>query len=138
MSQTLGSITLPAGLRWEDELLWSDKDQAISYSLDGALFVGPSSKQAGRPITLRGGKSFTWISRSDLSTLMAAIDAASESGQLLTLYDARAFLVIGRYESGKHPVEAYPLPVVMDSGPADPDEDSLYYIEAIRLIVIGV
>ena len=48
------------------------------------------------------------------------------------LHDARSFRVIPRRD-GDGPLIAQPVPVVLDSGYADPATGDRYYIEAIRL-----
>jgi len=135
MAITLGAITLPAGLRWIDELDWSPTVQSIDYTVVGALIVQEGVRLAGRPITLVGGIDFIRITRANLLTLAAALDAAA-AGITLTLHDARTFSVLPRRDESAGPLSAHPVPIVLDSGPANPATTTLYYIEAIRLIAI--
>lgn len=81
---TLGAMTLPAGLRWDDEYAsWSPVAQSTSYGLTGALLVQEAAKQAGRPLTLTGGRQYCWIARADLDTLVAAMEKIKDKGALL-------------------------------------------------------
>lgn len=69
MSIVLGSLTLPAGLRWVDEMSWSPVRQSTLRRLDGSLIVFAGAAQAGRPITLEADEHY-WITRSVVSSLM--------------------------------------------------------------------
>lgn len=135
MGITLGGITLPDGLVWEDELDWTPVVQSSDYALNGALIVEEAERLAGRPITLRGGPSWAWISRAGLLDLIAVLDVAGVS-VTLTLHDATTHTVTARRDQAG-PVSARPVPVVADSGPADPDAATQYWIDAIRLLEIA-
>lgn len=135
MAITLGAITLPDGLTWEDEFAWSPVEQSTEYSLTGALIVQSSTKQAGRPITLMGqsdGMDHTvWITRTDLLALQTALAVAGTSWTL-TLHDARTFTVAAR----ETPLDAEPLPVYRSFFPANPTGERWYLIRALRLQTI--
>ena len=92
MAITLNLITLPPGLRFEDEFAWSPLAQANEYSLTGSLLVEQTTRLAGRPITLVGGQQFAWLTRSEVSALKALLDTGAE--MTLTLHDARSFTVL--------------------------------------------
>lgn len=130
MAITLGVITLPQGLRWSDEFDWTPLAQSTEYSLTGALIVERATKQAGRPITLVGGKDFAWITRSALITLKTFLDTRATA--TLALHDARTFSVMPDAE----PLIAYQLPRVKDSGIADPGDDAWYVIDTLKLIAV--
>jgi hypothetical protein len=130
MAITLGVITLPQGLRWSDEFDWTPLAQSTEYSLTGALIVERATKQAGRPITLVGGKDFVWITRAALLALKVLLDTRATS--TLTLHDARTFSVIPDAE----PLTAYQLPRVKDSGFSNPNGDTWYVIESLKLITV--
>jgi len=133
MAITLGAITLPDGLTWEDEFAWSPVEQSSEYSLTGALIVQEATKLAGRPITLTGqsdGQNYTvWISRTNLLALQAALNVAGASWTL-TLHDARTFTVM----AAPDPLDAQPLPVYRSFGPANPDGDHWYVLRALKLL----
>lgn len=131
MALTLGALTLPQGLRWADEFDWSPLAQATSYSLTGALIVEQATKQAGRPITLVGGKDFAWLTRSEVAALKALLDAGAE--MTLTLHDARTFTVL---PAGDEPLTVSPLPRVLDSGFANPGNNAWYVLESLTLIEV--
>lgn len=130
------AITLPDGLIWDDELAWQPGVQSSEYALGGGIVIDEGRRTSGRPITLFGGRtgttSWAWMKRSALLTLKTAIDAAGATFTL-TLHDARTFSVRPRRSDGPA-LDAFPLPIVGERAPADPDSDSLYVIERIRLI----
>jgi hypothetical protein len=125
-------LALPDGLIWEDELAWDTVVQATTHSLDGALVIEEWTRLAGRPITLAGGERWAWIARSDLLALQA-LGAPAGAVLTLTLHDARAFTVTPRRDEEGWLV-VRPLPVVLDSGPADPSGATRYQLERIRLL----
>lgn len=129
-----GSIALPDNLIWEDEDEWDPLSQNQDYTLTGALVVEESARLAGRPVTLAGGKAWAWLTRAQLATLRALGDAAGVS-MTLTLHDATSLAVTPRRDGpGGAWVEAAPLPVVDDSGPADPSGSTRYSLERVRLM----
>lgn len=131
MAITLGAIILPQGLRWSDEFDWTPLTQATDYSLTGALIVEQAEKQAGRPITLTGGKDFTWLTRAEVTSLKDLLDGGEE--MTLTLHDARTFTVL---PAGEAPLTVTALPIVKDSGPADPSSGAWYILESLKLIEV--
>lgn len=135
MPITLGTHVLPDGLIWEDELDWEPVVQSTDYSVTGSLIIEEAERQAGRPITLRGGRTWAWMTRSALLALSTTLQTPGIS-LTLTLHDARIFTVTARREANAGPVTAEPVPAVMDSGPADPGTGTKYWIDAIRLMVI--
>lgn len=132
MSITLDSFALPDGLVWTDEFAWSPRVQKTDYSLTGALIVQEAVKQAGRPITLTGGKNFAWLTRTEVIALRALLDAGTT--MTLTLHDNRTFSVIA---AGDSPLAASPLPVVLDSGPANPNGSTRYVLETLKLMTVA-
>lgn len=131
MALTLGEITLPQGLRWADEFTWSPLTQATSYSLTGALLVEQAEKQAGRPITLVGGKDYAWLTRTEVGALKALLDAGEE--MTLTLHDARTFTVL---PADDEPLTVSALPIVKDSGASNPSSGAWYVLESLKLIEV--
>lgn len=124
---TLGDVTLPPYLMWQDELSWSAVDQQEEFSVTGALLLDIDVKQAGRPITLVGDKNRGWILRDTLLALFALV----QSPQELTLdYHGRIFQVRFRYGSGA-PVAAEPL--VMRIPPKSTDK---YHSLTIKLMEV--
>lgn len=135
MAITLGGVALPDGLRWADEFAWSPRVQSTEWSITGALLVQEGEKQAGRPITLIGGRTWAWMTRVALLALQSQLDNAPGTGLTLVLHDSRSFQVIPRMdESGA--IQASPLPRIGDSGFADPSDDDWYYIDELRLLEI--
>jgi hypothetical protein len=133
MAITLNAIALPQGLRWadEDEFAWSPLAQETTYTLTGSLIVEQSTKQAGRPITLTGGKDFAWLTRAEIGTLKALLNTGAP--MTLTLHDARVFTVL---PAGDKPLIVSPLPRVKDSGYANPGPAAWYVLESLALIEV--
>ncbi|MCO5763766.1 MAG: hypothetical protein NHG36_20070 [Chromatiaceae bacterium] len=130
LDSSLPGVALPDGLRWSDEFDWTPLAQSTEYSLTGALIVERATRQAGRPITLIGGKDFVWITRANLIALKTLLD--SDDTLRLTLHDNRTFDVIPAPE----PLAAYALPRVLDSGYANPGDDDWYVIDTLKLITV--
>lgn len=134
MSITLGALALPDGLRWSDEFAWEAQAQSTDYGLTGALLIQIATKQAGRPITLLGGSQWAWMRRADLIALRTLIDQATVP-LTLTLHDGRTFQVLP--DRAQTALDAEALPIVGDSGPADPQAQSWYVINSIKLIAVS-
>ena len=130
----LDTTQLPDGLRWLDEFGWSPVAQSTAQSLTGALLVQEGTRTAGRPLTLSGGINYAWISRSGLIALQALLDATTQ--RTLTLHDGRQIPVIPRRD-GDGPLSAAPIPVVGDSGLADPVATTQYYLAELRFLIVG-
>lgn len=132
MAITLDTVTLPSGCVWRDEFDWTPFALSeIQYSLTGVPIIQYGVKQAGRPITLVGGKDFAWLTRTEVAALKALLDAGEE--MTLTLHDARTFTVL---PAGDEPLTVRALPVVKDSGPANPSSGARYILETLKLIEV--
>lgn len=113
---TLDIIALPNDLLWEDEMKWTPSVGKIDYTLTGALIVQTASKQAGRPITLRGAdESMAWVSRTVVEELRAWTTPADRRMKLMLEYpnDTRQFNVVFRHHEGAleaDPVVGFPNP----------------------------
>ena len=57
------TLDLSDRLAWTDEFGWSPVEQSTEYSTTGALLVDVATKLAGRPITLEGKETATWLPR---------------------------------------------------------------------------
>lgn len=119
-------LVLPAGLLWPDEFTWRAVEQSVTPTLTGALVVEVATRQAGRPITLKSGADFAWITRADLDRLNLWADVP---GQILTLtLRDRARAVIFRHQDGAIEAEA----LLHKDQPALTD----YYQVTLRLMEI--
>jgi hypothetical protein len=145
MAITLGALVLPSGLVWSDEFAWTPVAQNMDRTLTGALVIEEATKTAGRPITLTGshaGADYTaLVARgqayrgfSSLNALKTAL-MASGATFTLTLHDARTFTVVPRQDADG-PLSVESMPAYKDFAPADPDNASLYFVAAIRLMEI--
>ena len=131
MALTLNEVPIPQGCRWADDCDGSPLTQATRYRLTGALIVEQAEKQAGRPITLVGGKDWAWLSRADVAALKTLLDAGE--AMTLTLHDNRTFTVL---PAGEEPLTVSPLPIVKDSGAANPSSSARYVLETLTLIEV--
>lgn len=134
---TLGTFAFPEtanGLRWSDEFSWTPIAQTVDYSLTGALILQEGERLAGRPLTLSGGRRWAWITRANLHALQALLDAVTQ--RTLTLHDGRQIPVVPRRDTDG-PLRVTAVPVVGDSGPADPADATYYVIESIRFLIVG-
>jgi hypothetical protein len=127
----LNNIRLPDGLRFSDEFKGSPIAQTIIHSLTGAPIVQQGEKLAGRPITLIGGNEFAWLTRAETTALKALLDTGAE--MTLTLHDAREFTVL---PADDDPLAVSAVPIVRDSGPADPSAGAWYVLESLKLIEV--
>ena len=130
LSGVVTGITLPQGMIWSDEMDWTPVAMETTYSLTGALIFERTEKQAGRPITLTGGRNFAWISRANLLSLRGLLQ--QDEDLTLTLHDARSFTV----RPAADPLQAAALPIVLDSGPANPSSGAWYVLESLKLIEV--
>lgn len=118
---------LPPDLVWSDEFsAWSPVEQALEYSLTGALLVDVGTRQAGRPITLSGTVDAAWMQRAQALRLHAwrALPGAEF---VLALHDGSTRTVL--FDHAKGGIVA---PQLIDY--ADPQTDdyhvvTLYFIE---------
>ena len=135
-------LSLPAqgSLVWADERGWQDVVQTVTYCFGGACVVQESAPmQAGQPMTLTGGELFAWAPRSAVDALIALLAPAGSQHTLtfdIGTASARAYTVTARRSDGPS-VQARPLPLVDDSGMADETDDSLYVIDAVRLLILA-
>lgn len=138
MAITLGAITLPDGLYWEDEHSWSGIAQSTNYSLSGRIIIERSAPFNGRNITLVGqsnGVNHTaWITRADLITLRNTL--ATSEPITLTLHSGEAFSVLGRHHESSGAVEATALPKTNEFFPSNPQPSAWYNLNAVRLITV--
>jgi hypothetical protein len=134
MTILIDTLALPAGLKWSDEFAWAPTAQSTAYGLTGSLLVQESTRLAGRPLTLSGGNPWAWIARADLLTLRAAL--ASTGEHTVTLLDGRRFTVIPRHE-GDGALAVSMVATVRNSGPADPDDETLYWLDELRFLILA-
>jgi hypothetical protein len=132
MAITLGDLTLPQGLRWSDEQAWEPVVNTTQYSVTGALIVDTYTRQAGQPITLLGGQTWAWINLGALKLLVSFLNSIKRTPTTLILHDSRSFQVI----SATPAIESRPLAVVLDSGLANPTDESIYILEKINLLCV--
>jgi hypothetical protein len=82
LTYNAATVTIPDDALWVDEFTWAPVEQRREFTVTGALVVDVAARQAGRPITLRGGRdgrmAYGCMTYSDLATLKtwAAIPGA--------------------------------------------------------------
>ena len=121
-------LQLPADLMWTDEFAWAKLQQTGEYTTTGAYVLDQWTKQAGRPITLRGGVDYAWCQRTELETLNTWAGQAGVTLQLSLRGQARN-VVFDHGQSGAGPIEATPVIEYSDPLPQDPYTLTLKFIE---------
>lgn len=116
MSITLGSVTLPAGLRWVDEQSWSPVRQTVQRRLNGGVVVFAGSNLAGRPITLEADADY-WLRRDEVADLQA-LAAVPGNVMSLSIRD-QTMTVIFRHQDAPA-VDLAPLVDYEDAADDDP------------------
>lgn len=125
-THTLGAISLPSGMVWEDEFGWDKVQRSASYSVTGALILDVGTKLAGRPITLTAEADAGWIRRGTLRALYELVEGDPAARHTLTLADGRSFTVT--FAPDGAPIVATPI-----GRPELPPDEWPYYI-TLRLI----
>jgi len=128
-SWNIAGIDLPFDLEWADEFDYSPIQAGQQHSVTGALIYSRSQRQAGRPITLRGGEDCGWISRGDFIQVQALADDITQGPHVLTHPDGRQFSVHFKHDSGPA-VTAEPVLFM------SPQIDSDRYIPVFRFIEV--
>lgn len=100
---------LPYDLIWSDELAWSPITLKKNYSIEGAMFVDRFVRRAGRPITLLGGETRSWIKRSLLLELQAWASLENDPIFKLTLNGTEYQVIFDLGEDGTNAVRAVPV-----------------------------
>lgn len=79
LSNGTTTLDLDDDLLWSDEFAWQPVARSVQTTVTGAVIVESAVRQAGRPITLRGGADYGWLTRSQILTLRAwsALPAAT-------------------------------------------------------------
>ncbi len=116
LTDSTTTITLPADTLWRDELDWSPVEQSAEYLLAGSLDIQMGVRLTGRPITLGGDESASWLSRGAILDLK--VWAAVAGKQMTLSYHGRSFVVIFRHQDAPA-LEA--KPVIEQVPPADED-----------------
>lgn len=119
------TISISDDLLWVDEYSWAAVAQRGEYTLTGALVLDAQAKQSGRPITLTGGETAGWMTR---STVDALVLAAAIPGQQFTLtLRGVAYTVVFDHEAT--PIEVDPVFDVSDPTSTDFYTATLRFIE---------
>lgn len=126
MNATLDAFELPTDLVWIDEFDWTPVEQSEQHTLTGGLIIDSGIKQAGRPMTLKGGEDAAWVVRENLKTLYAKLD--DDASMTLTLGDGRVFTV--RFDHKNQPIESQPI--IDYAVPEDADN----YTLTVRFIIV--
>lgn len=122
------TLALPTDLLWIDEFAWKSVEQRQSYTITGAQVIEAYAKQSGRPITLRGGPDFAWISRADLVTLRAWAEVPGRIFSLVVRGEAARTVCL---DQAAGPIEATPLIEY-----SDVDAGDLYVSLVLRFIEV--
>lgn len=125
-------LVLDPDLQWADEFDWSPIEQAVEYSLTGALIVDHGEKLAGRPITLQApGDNAAWMLRAVLSQLQAWEADPALASMTLNLRGTIYNVIFRRHDGA--PIEAHPVEFVANPIPGGFGD---WYLTTLRFMVI--
>lgn len=132
MALRLGTIDLPADMRWSDEFTWLPTASQVDIASDGALWIEESAQRAGRPITLESGtdSSAHWgvTTRATVVALRVLASEPRQTPLLLEMEDGRTFNV--RFRHADQAVIAEPITHIAPHVAAD------YYHLTLRLMEV--
>ncbi len=111
------TLDLSDRLAWTDEFGWSPVEQSTEYSTTGALLVDVATKQAGRPITLEGKETATWISRATCLAIEAWAKLPGAQFELVL----RGLPRVVMFDQARTGFEAAPLHKLLD-GQESPEQ----------------
>ena len=111
------TASLSDRLAWTDEFSWSPVQQATEYSTTGALLIHVATKLAGRPITLEGKETATWISRATCVAIEAWVALPGAEFELVLRGVPRVVM----FDQARTAFEAAPLFKLLD-GQESPDQ----------------
>lgn len=126
----IDGITLTGSYEWENEFSYSEVEQNQDRSVTGAFLVQEQLKQYGREIDLIGGQDAAWVTRAVLLSLKAK-EAMLGHAFNATLPDGRTFRCMFNRGAGEA-ITARNLTRYQGT----PTNDTLYYIDKIRLITV--
>lgn len=122
------AIELPDDLLWTDEYDWAPIEQAVEYSITGALIRDEMPKREGRPMTLAAGDDWGWISR---ETLEQVYLLTLEPGARFNLtYRGRPYVVA--FDHVNKALQARPVWDVSDPEAGD------QYIPTLRFLILEI
>lgn len=123
------TLALSGDMDWPDEYDWHPVVAEHTYTTTGALVIDHGLRQAGRPITLRCGENFAWVTRAACDQLRAW---AAMPGLTLSLTLRGATRTVAFDHAGGPAFEARQ---VMQLGVESVTADD-YYAITIKLIEI--
>lgn len=122
-------IELPEDLVWTDELTWSRVAQTSERGIFGTLIIDAMERDGGRPITLTGGGSDSWIARATLLQVKALSDVP---GLRMTL-DIRGEVFTVVFDHGsEEQTKALAMSAVIDY--CDPEDGDYYCSLTLRFL----
>lgn len=116
LSVGAATITLPPDLIWTDQHTWSPVSQAYAPAITGAAIIDVGVKTAGRPITLTGDVSHSWL-RYDVVVQLKAWAALPECQMTLNINGTPFSVLFRHYEPPAVdlvPVVDYSIPDAAD------------------------
>ena len=126
----LGGIQLPDGMYWENELGYNKIAQVRSRSIAGNFISEEAIRVQGQIIDLAGGVDHAWLTRLELKALLTLTE--TPDNVLTFVRDLEpSFNVIFRRDGESSPIKSGQI---IDCENAD--NDTLYYIDSIKLIKV--
>jgi len=97
MAMIIGGVTLDKDMIWENEFQFTPAAGTAERAIDGHMVVQSFKTVGGQPMTLVGGESFGWQTRSTVIALQALANNPGATFTV-TLPDTRTFNVMFRVE----------------------------------------
>jgi hypothetical protein len=131
MATTLGGVTLPPHIVWEDKYKWSPVLQEVKTTLGGRPVVFAASLLAGRRITLVAYSDQGWLTKAQVDSVraLAAVAGAQYAFSIGEGATLESYTVVFRHEE---PPAVEFDPLIPRGVPLDGD----YFVGRIKLLVV--
>lgn len=127
MAITLGGVTLPDNIVWEDKYKWSPIMQDVKTTLGGRPVVFSAELLAGRRISLVAYQDMGWLTKAQVDAVIALANVAG--AVYVFVIGAETYNVVFRHEE---PPAVEFDPLIPRAVPIDGD----YFVGRIKLLVV--
>ncbi|MEO5346690.1 MAG: hypothetical protein H7834_09980 [Magnetococcus sp. YQC-9] len=79
----LGALILPESIQWTDRYGWSQVRQSLAQTLSGRVVLHARRQMNGRPITLLAADGVTWLTQTEVETILVMAGQPGASFELL-------------------------------------------------------
>jgi hypothetical protein len=129
MTVSIGGITLPDDLIWENEHSFTGVDSRVEKSTGGAPIIW-EGEIGGRPADLVGGDNWGWITLSQRKDMKALASVPRSTYELI--HGTESYTVRFRNEEGE-PIEAEPVKPMPGY---EMEDDDMYCNVRIKLMIV--